>query len=125
VIHVRLGGEQHETRIVIEAGKLISADLPVHFAMSPREAWTNVIHWCAMVLPFENVEHVTEWCEKHALSRGETVPLSQVLHLAREWYGHHDAPGWEKWTVQEAQAIFERVGLRSAFWRLPESDGPF
>jgi hypothetical protein len=124
-IYLRLGGEHSETRIVIAGGKLVSPDLPVHFALPPRDAWSNVIHWCAMVLPFEKAQHVAAWCARHGLPQGETVPLSQVLVLAREWYEQHAARDWKKWTNREAQAIFERVGLRGEFWRLPITEGTF
>jgi hypothetical protein len=66
-IHVRLGGERQEARIVVQNGQLASEDLPVHFAVPARDAWNNVIHYCATVLPFERVEAVKGWCERHAL----------------------------------------------------------
>jgi hypothetical protein len=78
-----------------------------------------------MVLPFAREDDVTAWSARHALPLGEIVPLSQLLDLAREWYGRHAASDWRKWTIPEAQAIFERVRLRGPFWRLPDTDGTF
>jgi hypothetical protein len=53
------------------------------------------------------------------------VPLTTVLALAREWYGSYLDEDWRKWTLGEAQAIFDRVGLRGDAWRLPVGDGTF
>jgi hypothetical protein len=44
-----------------------------------------------------------------------------VLDLGRVWYGRHLDRDWRKWTVPEAQAVFDQVGLTGDFWRLPGS----
>lgn len=124
-IHARLGGESRETCIVMHRGELASADLLVHFALPARDAWKNVIHYCSTVLPFDRPEAVDAWCKRHALPRGATVQLSQVLALAREWYGNYLDPHWSKWTLAQAQAIFDRVGLCGDAWRLPLNEGTF
>ena len=124
-IHARLGGEAYETRIVVSAGKLASKDLLVHFTVPARDAWKNVIHFCATVLPFESNDEIVDWCARHGLPRGAIVPLEKVLVLAREWYGSYLDVAWRKWTLAEARAIFERVGLSDDFWRLPDDDATF
>ena len=48
-----------------------------------------------------------------------------VHGLAKAWYGRYAEPGWKKWTVAEAQAIFTEVGLASDFWRLEQRVGNF
>jgi hypothetical protein len=126
VVHARFGGEGREARIVVQGGALASEDWPVHFAVPARDAWVNVVHFCATVLPFERAEDVAAWCEGHALPRGDVVALSQVLALAREWYGPYLDPDWRKRTVDEAQAVFDRVGLQGSHWRLPAGrSGPY
>ena len=44
-IHARLGGEAQAVAITA------ASQLVVHFARPPRDAWSNVIHYCATVLP--------------------------------------------------------------------------
>jgi hypothetical protein len=125
VVYARLGGENEEVRIVIEGGALTTQDLCVHFAMPAHQAWDNVVHWCATVLPFARAADVAAWCLRHALPQGDIVPLTRVLALARDWYGAHLEPDWRKWTRAEAQAIFDRTGLHGEIWRLPETTGTF
>ena len=78
-----------------------------------------------MVLPFRSGEEIRAWAERHRLPMGEPVPLRQVAHLARVWYGSHARPDWHKWSVAEAQQIFRDAGLRSEFWNLGEKAGKF
>ncbi len=123
LVHARWRGE-HEPLVL---GADAAIDPLIHFAMPPRDAWSNVVHWCATVQPFKSAADVDEWCERHALPRGEAVPWSQVRALGRAWYdeSHYLSPTWRKWTTRQASAIFESVGLRSPFWLLPESDETF
>lgn len=124
-IHARVGGERDALRIEVRDGELVNPTLLVHFGAPPRHAWDNVHAWCASVQPFERAEHVDAWCARHALPRGECVPIAQVQRLARTWYGRHLDADWRKWSVAQAQAIFDAVGLRGEFWRLPSADQPF
>jgi hypothetical protein len=125
-IHTRLGAES-EPIIIPAAGGVPtgSDDLVVHFAIPPANAWDNVHQHCALVLPFRSAREIREWCERHRQSQGEVVPLAQVARLAQVWYGSHAAPDWHKWTIAEAQQIFQEVGLTSAFWDLGGKRGRF
>ena len=49
----------------------------------------------------------------------------QVQELGREWYAHHCDQHWRKWSVAEAMAILERVGLAGPFWSLEGREGSF
>jgi len=125
-IHTRLGGETEPLTIPVCEGEPKGFDqVCVHFAIPPARAWDNVHQHCAMVLPFRSPEEIGEWCRRHRLPRGEAVPLHQVARLARLWYGTHGDPAWHKWTVAEAQDIFQQAGLRSEFWDLGASSGRF
>jgi len=124
-IHARYGGEHEAAAVEVRGGAAASDDLVVHFASPPRDAWRNVVHWCATVLPFRRAEDVDAWCERHGLPRGAVLPWRQVLELGRAWYGRHLDLDWRKHTIAEAQAIFDQVGLSGDFWRLPASDRPF
>lgn len=125
VIHTRLEGEHEPLRIEVRGGEVVSRGLLVHFATPPREAWNNVNAWCASVQPFASEERVDAWCARHALPRGECLTLEQLQRLARAWYGRHLAEDWSKWSLAQAQAIFDSVGLRGDFWRLPRTDRAF
>jgi hypothetical protein len=125
-IHVRYGGEHEPARLEVAAGAITAGgDTVVHFAIPPRDAWANVVHWCATVLPFRAAADVDAWCARHRLPRGAVVPVDQVLALGRAWYGRHLDADWRKWTVAEAQQIFDAVGLTGEHWRLPVSDRAF
>ena len=103
----------------------LSSEPLIHFSTPPRDAWSNVVHWCATVQPFRTAEDIDAWCDRHRQPRGEAVPWSQVIALGRAWYGSHRERTWRKWTTREASAIFASVGLSTPFWQLPESDATF
>ncbi len=123
-IHARLGGEATPVVLEVREGEVLTPAL-VHFARPPREAWAHVVHWCAMVLPFETAEQVDAWATRHALPRGVTVPATTVMALARRWYGRHHDPRWRKWSSAEAHAIFQQVGLTDPFFALPQTPSTF
>jgi hypothetical protein len=123
-IHARYAGE-HEPAAIEVRGGVAAGDLVVHFSLPPRDAWCNVVHWCSTVLPFRRAADVAPWCDRHGLPLGAVVPWTQVLAFGRAWYGRHLDQDWRKHTVTEAQAIFDALGLRGDFWRLPASDRPF
>ena len=121
IVHARWGGE-HEPLVLAPD---VSSDPLIHFSTPPRDAWTNVVHWCATVQPFRTTADIDAWCERYRQPRGEAVPWSQVLALGRAWYGHHRDRAWRKWTTRQAAAIFDSVGLRTPFWQLPDTDAAF
>jgi hypothetical protein len=125
IVHLRLGGERDEALVVVDDGRVASEDLLVHFPIPARDAWANVVHFCASVLPFRREADVDGWCARHAFPRGDLQPMTKVLELARTWYGRHLDVEWRKWTVHEARAIFERLGLRGDAWQLPEATSTF
>ncbi|MGA2131019.1 MAG: organomercurial lyase [Bryobacteraceae bacterium] len=125
-LHTRYGGEGEPLTVPIRDGQPSAfADVAVHFAIPPARAWDNVHEHCAMVLPFRSADEIAAWSARHHLPLGEAVPLSQVAALARDWYGAHASPDWHKWTVAEAQEIFQRAGLVSEFWDLGARAGRF
>lgn len=70
------------------------------------------------MLLFRSEEHVDRWCESRRLPRGATMTPVQCWQLAREWYSDRLSPSFRRKTVDEAHAIFERIGLTGPFWRL-------
>jgi hypothetical protein len=80
-IHVRYAGEHEEARIEVRNNEVVPDEVVVHFATAPRDAWRNVVHWCATVLPFRTAKDISAWCERHRIPRGAVVPVNQVLAL--------------------------------------------
>ncbi len=125
-LHTRYGAEGRVVTIPITDGRPTShEDICVHFAIPPARAWDNVHEHCSLVLAFPDADEVGKWCERHRLPRGQVVPLHQVARLANIWYGAYAAPDWHKWSMSEAQDIFNRAGLQSAFWNLGEGSGNY
>jgi len=52
------------------------------------------------------------------MSHGATLSVAQQWDLARLWYRDRMFPKWRRRTPDEAQAVFESLGLTGAFWRL-------
>jgi len=47
------------------------------------------------------------------------LSLDQGWRLAQAWYGpDRRVPEWRRKTVEEAEALFEELGLKGEFWRL-------
>jgi len=124
-IYTRCGAEAEPLIIEVTNGRPSRDDVVVHFAIPRSWAWDNVHQHCSLVLPFHSPQNVSEWCKRYSLPMGEVVPLQTASDLAQAWYGSHASPHWRKWTVQQAQEIFSRVGLVSDFWRLEIRQGQF
>jgi hypothetical protein len=70
------------------------------------------------MLLFRDEEHVHRWCGMRAQPRGGLLSAGQLWELARTWYSNRLDPGWRRRTAEEAQAVFERIGLTGPFWDL-------
>lgn len=42
----------------------------------------------------------------------------QMWRLADVWYANRLSPDWRRRTAEEAEAVFEEIGLTGPFWRL-------
>jgi hypothetical protein len=125
-IHTRVAAEAEPVIIPVVDGQPTGLeDVWVHFAIPLARAWQNVHQHCSMVLPFRSQQDILAWCDRHRLPHGEDVPLHQVARLAQVWYGTHADANWHKWTITEAQEIFERLGLVSPFWDLGGTKGRY
>jgi hypothetical protein len=70
------------------------------------------------MLLFRSEEHLENWLAVKGLERGGILTVEQQWRLAMKWYSHRLAPGWRRFTPQEAQEVFESIGLSGPFWRL-------
>ena len=67
---------------------------------------------------FRSEQHVDRWCRQWKRQRGGILSLDQGWRLSQAWYGDRLSPDWRPKTVDEAQALFAKIGLRGPFWRL-------
>ncbi len=72
------------------------------------------------MLLFRSEGHVDRWLESRGAARGATMTPVQGWQLARAWFADRLSPEWRRKTPDEAQAVFESVGLTGPFWRLEE-----
>jgi hypothetical protein len=70
------------------------------------------------MLAFRSEEHVDRWCEAKGMPRGALLSIRQLWGLARAWYGDRLSEDWRRKTPEEAEAIFEEIGLTGPFWKL-------
>lgn len=70
------------------------------------------------MLAFRSEAHVDGWCRQTGLERGVIFPLQTAWRLADAWYRNRLSPAWRRRTPEEAQAVFESLGLTGDFWRL-------
>jgi hypothetical protein len=70
------------------------------------------------MLAFRSEEHVARWREQRCLAPGAIFSPEQMWRLAYEWYKDRLSPEWQRRTPEEAEALFEEIGLTGPFWRL-------
>lgn len=71
------------------------------------------------MLLFRSEEHVAKWCRDWRFDRGAVLSLERCWRLAEAWYAaDRRDPSWRRFNVDEAHAIFKRVGLSGDFWKL-------
>jgi hypothetical protein len=70
------------------------------------------------MLAFRSEGHVDKWCEAKGIPRGALLSVRQLWGLARAWYGDRLSAQWRRKTPEEAQEIFEELGLTGPFWKL-------
>jgi Alkylmercury lyase len=70
------------------------------------------------MLLFRDEEHVERWAERGGHPKGGVLTPEQLWDLARIWYENRLEPDWRRRTADEAQAVFEEIGLTGPFWDL-------
>ncbi len=66
---------------------------------------------------FRSEEHIQRWLGPRP--PGATLPVTTLSKLAHAWWSDRLAPDWQPHTRDQNQAILDRLGLTSEFWRLP------
>jgi hypothetical protein len=72
------------------------------------------------MLLFRSGEHLETWNREHGGAGGATLTPQQGWRLARAWFEDRLSEGWRRRTPQQAQAIFEEIGLVGPFWRMTD-----
>ncbi len=70
------------------------------------------------MLLFRSEEHVRLWAEHRGKPVGATLTPDQGWRLAKAWYEDRLAPDWTRKTPDEAQTVFDSIGLVGEFWTL-------
>lgn len=117
-IYTKLQGQEESLTIHISDNKLVEENFVVHLPIPACKFWDNVIYTCANMLIFRNKNEVDEWCQRHNKPKGQVLPIGQVWELSKLWYGNYLDPDFKQKTKQEAEGIFEQIGLTSNFWKL-------
>jgi len=70
------------------------------------------------MLLFRSEEHAERWIRQRGQANGAFLTLEQQWRLSRAWFQGRLAPDFRRRTVEEAQAVFDAIGLTGAFWSL-------
>ncbi|HVM41146.1 MAG TPA: hypothetical protein VM618_10255 [Acidimicrobiia bacterium] len=65
---------------------------------------------------FRSEEHVDRWLGGRP--PGATISVTELNELARAWWDDRLSPTWRPHSLEQNQAILERLGLTGEFWRL-------
>lgn len=65
---------------------------------------------------FRSEEHLDRWLAGR--EPGATMSSAKLCELAHAWYRNRLDPDWQPRTLQQNQAILNRLGLTDDFWRL-------
>jgi hypothetical protein len=71
------------------------------------------------MLFFRSEEALNEWLASKNAARGATFSIPQLWDLSQRWYNNRMSPDYHGRTIEQAQAIFQDVGLTSEFWQAP------
>ena len=111
-------GEPIEVRV--EKGEITEGDRDVliHFPIPMTRAWDNVVYTCSTMLFFRSEEEIDTWTQNHHIPKGDVQHLTDFWPFARKWYSKHADSDWVKWTMEEAQILFNAFGLTHPVWQL-------
>jgi hypothetical protein len=65
---------------------------------------------------FRSEEHLDRWLGRRP--PGATTSSTKLSELAHAWWDDRLSPTWRPHTIEQNQAILERLDLTGEFWRL-------
>jgi len=70
------------------------------------------------MLLFRSEEHAERWRERTKPPASAILKIEEATALARAWYKDKLDPDWRRFTTEEAETIFDDLGLDPEFWQL-------
>jgi hypothetical protein len=70
------------------------------------------------MLIFRSEAHVDRWCQLHNMPRGGLMQPETLWQLADEWFRNKAQPHWRRYTPDQTEELFQRLGLTEPFWSL-------
>jgi len=124
-ITTTIGAETKQIEINIINGEIQEKNYFIHFPISMKKAWDNVIYTCSNMLVFESEAQIDIWTKKHNIPKGDIQPIENIWNFSKRWYGNHLNPKWKKWTIEEAKEMFNQFNLKDNIWKLNDSNERF
>jgi hypothetical protein len=69
------------------------------------------------MLFFRSEEDLNEWLVAQKAPRGVVLSIPQLWELSQRWYQDRMSLEYRGRTIEQAQKIFEELGLTSEFWQ--------
>ncbi len=69
------------------------------------------------MLLFRSEESVAAWSQQRQMPLGQILSLEQVWQLSQRWYADRLSPDFSGRSIEQVEAIFQKVGLSGSFWR--------
>ena len=69
------------------------------------------------MLFFRSEEDLNEWLVAQKAPRGVVLSIPQLWELSQRWYQDRMSLEYRGRTIEQAQKIFEELGLTSKFWK--------
>lgn len=69
------------------------------------------------MLFFQSEERLSQWLTARNATRGAVLSIPQLWELSQRWYRDRMSPEYHGRSLEQAQKIFEEVGLTSEFWQ--------
>jgi hypothetical protein len=120
-ISTRDGAEGASLIFDVRDGEAARADLLMHFPYPPSRWWDNPFCPCGNILFFTDEKRLDNWCERHARPRGAVLAIADAMKLSQRWFGDYASPDWRRKTADDAESIFEELGLDRKFWNISGS----
>lgn len=93
-----------------------------HFLVPTARMWEDVIHTCSNQLLFCDDACIDAWLARTGHTGGYRMDLPTLWRFAAGWYAGRLDRGYKRREPADALSYFADVGLKGAFWGLPELD---
>jgi alkylmercury lyase-like protein len=100
------GGTELQTWTVMQVG------------VPARDFWKDIDYTMSTILLFHSEEHAERWRERAKPPASSVLAIEQAAGLAHAWYRNKLDADWRRFTTEEAETIFDVLGLDAEFWRL-------